>query len=825
MVEFLKQHKILVGLSIFTIAVVYIFFPVLGQYAALHAPDSMPFFIPHYGKAIWNNMLSGDTVAPQSLYWLVLNPLYAHEVTYIIDSLILALAGVYYLRGRKVHPLAAWCGGLALGFSGYTFTLFCAGHRGYFHMISSVVWAFGLLDRGFRTKKLFYFGMLGLIFAWGITYQPDVFIMIGVVAGLYALWLTFVADSGFKRTALIIWPRFLLMLLFLVLAGYGAIYTAVTKRIADRRSQIVGVDVRAKKQQKADVDTHINDLDKQQQWIFATNWSLPPEDVLEFFVPGVFGNESFNGTHPYWGRLGRPHKTQFRKGGMMPNYRQHTVYLGIIAFVFAFFAVICGFRCNKKETEETEEDENDDSDVLRDIPFWAVIWLVALVFAMGRYTPVYRLFYAIPYMDLIRAPVKFMHLTEIASAFLCGFGVHLLLASQVESVKLKRMLLWLAGCVAGLLVVSALFFMLGGGAFVNYVKELGSIANAESVGSYALQNIGRSFVFLVLATGCCLLGIASKKWRGGALLAVLVLIVIDQSTVAKRYVKAMDVTPFYTENAVIKAIKSAAADTLPQVISYAPGSQRDDDWFSRSLYCNGIVNLKPKSADADKPYGRLFAELGKNPVRLWQGLNVKHIILPLDSASELVKAGIADPLLTFEIGAGVVRSVSQQSQNTCALLALRSTEIKPRLLTNWQGGVEVSEHVEHLKTSKLVVSDAVMNEVQSPESEPVMKVLFENPLPGSYTVGVQTASAVESLLVFNQRVSDKYEIRVDGQPQTANVADGIWMAAKLPPGENEVVLQRKKDLLPLVLSCAAILGCFVFLTRLPRSTNGRAVTR
>jgi len=417
-------------------------------------------------------------------------------------------------------------------------------------------------------------------------------------------------------------------------------------------------------------------------------------------------------------------------------------------------------------------------------------------------------------MDLIRAPVKFLHLTEIASAFLCGFGVHLLLASQTEMAKLKRTLLWLVGCVAGLLVVLALFFMLGGGAFVNYVKELGSIANAESVGSYALQNIGRSFVFLVLATGCCLLGIASKKWRGGALLAVLVLIVIDQSTVAKRYVKALDVTPFYTENAVVKAIKADAADTLPRVISYAPGSQRGDDWFSRSLYCNGIVNLKPGSTDADKPYGRLFAELGKNPVRLWQVLNVKHIILPLDSASELVKAGIADPLLTFEIGAGVVRSVSQQSQNTCALLALRSTDIKPRLLTNWQGGVEVSEHVEHLKTSKLVVSDAVMNDAQSPESKPVIKILFENPLPGSYSIGVKTISAIESLLVFNQRVSEKFEITMDGQPQPVCVADGIWMAAKLPPGEHEVVLRRKRTLLPLIAACVSILGCGILFAGL-----------
>jgi len=201
MVDFFKKNKILVGLAFFVVAVLYVFFPVLGKYAALYAPDSMPFFAYKYASVVWANVLGGQTsFTPYTLYWLIFNPLYAHELTYIIDTLVLTLGALYYLRGRGVSPLAAWCGALALGFSGYTFTLFCAGHRGYFHMFSCAVWAFGLIDRGFSKKKLIYFALTGLVFAWGIPYQPDVFIFVAATAALYALWLTFKQSSPFLKT-------------------------------------------------------------------------------------------------------------------------------------------------------------------------------------------------------------------------------------------------------------------------------------------------------------------------------------------------------------------------------------------------------------------------------------------------------------------------------------------------------------------------------------------------------------------------------------------------------------------------------------------------
>ncbi|MDD2599285.1 MAG: hypothetical protein PHO37_08685 [Kiritimatiellae bacterium] len=800
-----KKSRILVGLVVFAVAVLYVFFPVLGKYAGLHAPDSMPFFTYKYSTVVWANLLGGEAFTPQKLYWLIFHPLHAHELTYIIDTLIIVLGAFYYLRGRKVSPLAAWCGALALGFSGYTFTLFCAGHRGYFHMFSSVIWSFGLLDRGFRSKRLFYFAMLGMVFAWGIVYQPDVLLLLGVVAGIYALWLSWISPDGFKSSAIKVWPRFLVSLLLLGLAGFGGIHAALTTQVANRKAQIAGKELSSKAADTAPPKSEAEVAQaKKEQWLFATNWSLPPEDMLELIVPGIFGNESFHGSHPYWGRLGQPHKSVFQKGRMMPNYRQHTVYLGVIAVVFAFFAVFVWLQQRKKPTDEEGSIEHE---VYRDVPFWIGVWIVCLILAMGRFTPFYRLFYAIPYMDLIRAPVKFLHLVEIASAMLCGFGVHAFLTGQRNSEKVRSGLVWIAAVAAGVLVVVALVFMAGQSAVTQHLKALGLAQQAEGAAAYALRNIGRSLLFLVpvIAAAWWLRRADERRWLtlfGGT---VMILMVCDQALVARRYVKSLDLVPYYRENLVVKALKRDAAGSLPRVLNYSPQSQSGQDWFRLSLGFNGIQGLMPGATDVETPYTQLFTDLEKNPRHLWQALHVKYLILPHSAAAQLVQSRSAQPLLSFELGAGVVRQTSQPGEQTLVLLALNGVNSQPRLVTSWQGGVAAEDQVQQVASSKLVVSDAATPLSPSANSDAKVELLFEQSIPGAYSIGVKTSASADSLLIFDQRVSEKNEVLVDGMQMETSVADGVWIAVKIPAGEHEVVLRAKRKSLPFILSAVSML--------------------
>ena len=56
--------------------------------------------------------------------------------------------------------------------------------------------------------------------------------------------------------------------------------------------------------------------------------------------------------------------------------------------------------------------------------FFAVAAVVFWLFSMGRYCePVYRIVYALPFGDSLRAPVKWHHLTEFSIVVLSAFGL------------------------------------------------------------------------------------------------------------------------------------------------------------------------------------------------------------------------------------------------------------------------------------------------------------------------------------------------------------------------------------------------------------------
>jgi hypothetical protein len=821
--KFLKRHLWAVfGGGLFVASVIAVFFYVLPKYAGLIAPDSMPFFPQPWRTLKVKELLTSGTFTPHNLYWLIFNPLYAHELTYIVDSLVLALGGVYYLRSQRVHPLAAWFGGLALGLSGYTFTLFSAGHRGYFHMFSCAVWAFGFIARGFETRRLVFFALLGLVLAWGVPYQPDVLLLVGALTAAYALWRT-IKDAGAKGTGsgaergrkagilpviLHVWPRFAVSLIVLALAGFSGIRSAVTTQITNRDAQIAGA---SGKTEKADGGKEgQTPEEKRARWLFATNWSLPPEDVLEFFVPGIFGNDSAQPPYPYWGRLGRPDDSVFQKGRMMPNYRQHTVYLGLIPLLFALFAL---FAWRGRRNEDDADTASGCRLPASDLPFWCGAWGVCLLLAFGRYTPVYRLFYAVPYMDYIRAPVKFLHLVEIATAFLAGFGMDAFL--RTGQTVLRRRLLWLAAGMAGLLLVGAGVAWAAKPSVVGHVAALGMGQVAEALSGYTVRNVMRAAVYAALAA--CAVFVAVRSAREGTRVAVacvlIGLAVLDQSLVARRYVRVIDLGPMYRENAVVKALKGMAPMRVANVVNYASQNTWQDG-FSASLSMNGVRNLTLSAEERETPYGRIFMGLQKDPVRLWQTLQARAVIVPRKSAEGFFKSGVLQPVMDFELGAGVVRQVQQPGEKTFSLARVVRAEDTPRFTADWQGGVSADKQPEAVVNGSRTVSDAPVPErhVGAGKEAKIGRVSVSG-LPGAFATRVRVSAEGPGLLVFDERLSEQQEVWVDGRPAPKYVADAIWPAVLVPMGEHEIVLRSKEHAGALVASMLVTLAvsCWAFI--------------
>ena len=106
-----------------------------------------------------------------------------------------------------------------------------------------------------------------------------------------------------------------------LLVGAPGIYHAFVNDLASRDSQI--------EQSKGTVLGGGDRDESESRWIFVTNWSMPPEDTLEFLVPRIHGDTSCpltlsinreRGIVPYTGRLGRP------VGSREGNYRQHSTH-------------------------------------------------------------------------------------------------------------------------------------------------------------------------------------------------------------------------------------------------------------------------------------------------------------------------------------------------------------------------------------------------------------------------------------------------------------------------------------------------------------------
>lgn len=160
--------------------------------------------------------------------------------------------------------------------------------------------------------------------------------------------------------------------------------------------------------------------------------SLPPEELIGYYMPGVFGDwtnsrgffEKPNPLPPhYWGRM---------------NLRLGTDHMGLIAFVLA----AVGFWFNRRNPL---------------ILFFSIFSVILALTSFGKYFFLHKIFFEIiPLYSSFRAPARLMIFVTFFVAILAGFGLDSILKAPAETLK-KQFALAL-GVILSLLVVAALFF-------------------------------------------------------------------------------------------------------------------------------------------------------------------------------------------------------------------------------------------------------------------------------------------------------------------------------------------------------------------------------
>lgn len=346
------------------------------------------------------------------LFWLI--PLPVNIAWFIVLHLFFAGAGTYlFCRLIGVGRFAAVLAALVFAAAPENASLINAGHVQKIATISFAPWAFYFLEKGYQTRRVLPFMAAAVTLAfqfynmhWQIAFYTC------LALGVYGLCRTvsIIAAEREGRGATT-WKlaglNLVILIFFLSTVAISLIPLADWSKDTTR-----GV--------KSGANQGTGGLNVDE----AMSWSLPPEEVASFLIPGMFGlsrqEGGYNGTaikSYYWGRM---------------NFTQTTDYLGVLPWLLLPLALM--FR-------------RDKYTVLALAGF-----VLGVLFSMGRFTPFYWFLYEhFPGINHFRVPKMMMIIPALCLGILGARGLDALMDDTVRSEsRFKWYLFGLGGLSAGM---------------------------------------------------------------------------------------------------------------------------------------------------------------------------------------------------------------------------------------------------------------------------------------------------------------------------------------------------------------------------------------
>ena len=249
----------------------------------------------------------------------------------------------------------------------------------------------------------------------------------------------------------------------------------------------------------------------------ATRWSLAPKDLIYLLLPDIYGQRL--SPDRYW---------------ELQNYLK-SIYVGPIC---AVLAAIYFFHQRK-----------------RGLPLLAAMAL-ALVFALGRYTPIYPFFHRyFPLFGALRYPVKFVFPIIFYLCVTAGLGLDFIgrrfYQNRLPSKAYQTMLVIIAILLAGLLMLGR-FFPVEVMGFAHH--WLGKPLDPEFLPT-SLHNLNRLLVLAILASLVIFFGLRHKLSRLGSPL-LLILLTLDLFLGNRGYAITLEAASFHAENKIISTLKA-----------------------------------------------------------------------------------------------------------------------------------------------------------------------------------------------------------------------------------------------------------------------------
>lgn len=348
------------------------------------------------------------------LFWLLPAP--ANVAWFIVFQLFFGAAGTYcYCRLIGVSRVAAFLGGLIFALAPENASLINAGHVQKIATISFAPWAFYFFEKGFLTRRVVFFLATGFVLAFqffNMHWQIAYYTCLGI--GTYGIFRSIgilIAErkAGKREFIRLFGLNLVTMLFFLSTVAISLLPLADWSKETTRGAQS------GANQGKGGLN-----VDE------AMSWSMPPEEVATFVVPGMFGFSRQEGGYNsntiasyYWGRM---------------VFTQTTDYMGLLPWLLLPLPLI--FR--------------------RDRYTWLALAAIAggILFSMGKYTSFYWFLYEhFPGINRFRVPKMMLFLPVLGLGVFAARGLDILLDEKTRLTRqFKKYQYALLGLPALLLV-------------------------------------------------------------------------------------------------------------------------------------------------------------------------------------------------------------------------------------------------------------------------------------------------------------------------------------------------------------------------------------
>jgi hypothetical protein len=405
----------------------------------------------------WRNLWWIGTEAPaaapgvSAIFETILPPVFFLKIYAPATLLFVGFSAWVFFRQLEFNPAVCVIGGIAAGLNMHFFSTACWGLGTWNVSAGMIFLALAALCRKRLEQKWAKAVLAGLAVGVNLMEGFDVGAILSLYVGLFVLFRAFSEEAGFAKKTLAALVTEGLVIFFAGLIGAHTI------------DSLVGTQIEGVTGTKQDAQT------KEQQWDFATWWSLPKVETLRLITPGLFGYgmaeniTSADKSSAYWGNVGQDPRIQELKSG---DARLRAKALAQIGESFPLWAV------EKKGMESSDPDAREaaaDSIILRSgmvprqsgtgeyagvlvtllavfalanscrgpqAPFSPaerrVVWfmgmaaLVSILAAWGRHGFLYSMIYRLPYFSNIRNPIKFLQPFHIVWLILAGFGLEVL---------------------------------------------------------------------------------------------------------------------------------------------------------------------------------------------------------------------------------------------------------------------------------------------------------------------------------------------------------------------------------------------------------------